>query len=79
MQPPPACPAHRYPFAIGDFCAGQSGLRHDVRQGRNPFRVKRESGAARCADGLGMLIEQAAAAFELWRGVRPEHSPFWPT
>lgn len=32
----------------------------------------REQGAAICLDGLGMLVEQAAAAFEIWRSVRPE-------
>ena len=54
------------------FKAG--GLAYDMAYGpaAAPFlEYARSLGALKASDGLGMLVEQAAESFELWRGRRP--------
>jgi len=51
---------------------------YDMMYGANqtPFNVwARAQGAVKTMDGLGMLVEQAAESFFIWRHVRPKTAP----
>jgi shikimate dehydrogenase len=56
----------------------QDALAYDMMYGKGalPFlEQSRTQGAVRLADGIGMLVEQAAESFFIWRGVRPQTRP----
>ncbi len=51
-------------------------LAYDMMYGRDtPFLDFSRMHGAATSDGLGMLVEQAAEAFFVWRGVRPDTAP----
>lgn len=61
--------------AIPDDCLTSGGITYDMMYATEPTAFVRwglTHGAAKALDGLGMLVEQAAESFNLWRGVRPE-------
>jgi shikimate dehydrogenase len=53
----------------------QNALSYDMTYSNEPtvfMQWSQQHGANIICDGLGMLVEQAADAFEIWEGVRPE-------
>ncbi len=60
------------PVPAGVFSSATLAL--DMMYGSKPtvFMAFASSHGATARDGLGMLVEQAAEAFSIWRGVRPD-------
>jgi shikimate dehydrogenase len=62
-------------LAVPDAIFQANSLAYDMTYGKGatPFlRQAKAAGAGQMVDGVGMLVEQAALAFEWWRGLRPD-------
>ena len=64
---------------ISSTCIGKDSLVYDMMYGPQPTVfmtwAKKAKPTCQTMDGLGMLVAQAAEAFYIWRGVRPEIAP----
>jgi shikimate dehydrogenase len=59
------------PVSSGVFRKG--ALAYELVYGRDtPFLAMARACGATPSDGVGMLVEQAADSFFLWRGMRPQ-------
>jgi shikimate dehydrogenase len=60
---------------LADNMLAKQGSCYDLAYGNEPTAFVKwgiTQGAEKSLDGLGMLVEQAAEAFYIWRGVRPK-------
>lgn len=65
-------------LAIPDALLGGARLAYDMVYGAEPtpfLQQARAAGCPQCVDGLGMLVEQAAESFRIWRGLSPDTAP----
>jgi shikimate dehydrogenase len=64
------------PLSAAVFAPGALAYELVYGRGLTPFlKQARNAGVTQLVDGVGMLVEQAAEAFEWWRGVRPNTQP----
>jgi shikimate dehydrogenase len=64
-------------LAFADAALTRGSFAYDMAYGdaARPFLERAHARGMRVSDGLGMLVEQAAESFELWRGRRPQTAP----
>ncbi len=64
---------------IPETILGPNSICYDMVYNRNEDTAfvswAKDNGASQAYDGLGMLVEQAAEAFAIWRGIKPMTAP----
>jgi shikimate dehydrogenase len=71
---------HGKPLSLPFSLASKRTLVYDLNYGRAAVDFLAWGRAAGCehvCDGAGMLVEQAAEAFSIWHGVRPDTRPVY--